>query len=98
MRRPVTTRDCPTTVPRITKIARDSGGLHRRTEGALAGAGGDRRQALRALLRRGRLGRHGVVALHQPVDRYDDEEVDDRGEDQERDQRVEELAVAKARA
>src|SRR3954464_10138537 len=98
MRRPVTTSDCSTTVPRITKIASDSGSLHRRTEGTLARAGGDRRQALQALLRRGRLVGSRLVAVHQPADRYNDEEEGHRREDEERDQRVEELSVAKTRA
>src|SRR3954452_24537148 len=93
----MTTSDCSTTVPRITRTATDSRSLRGRTEGTLARTGGDRRQALRALLRRGRLVGSRLVALHQAVDRYDDEEVDDRGEDQERDQRVEEHSVAEVR-
>src|SRR4051794_28420006 len=45
---------------------------------------------------RGLLGRR-LVPLEQPAERYDDQEVDDGGQDRERDQRIEEVAVQELR-
>src|SRR4029078_11271193 len=66
-----------------------------RAEGAAPGTDRDLTQAVRALAGRLVDRRLGAPARHERVHRLHDEEEDDRGDDDERDQRIEERAVEK---
>src|SRR5881409_2403347 len=96
---PTTTPTCSRSGHRTTSRATtDSGSLRRCTERTLACAGRDRRQALGAILGGSRFVGRRLVALHQPVDGDDDEEVDDERDEQERHERRDEPAVGEQHA